>query len=424
MSADEAVAGSKPSGLTPILVATAVAGATGYAIQFLVPLSVTPEQYLRFSVFWAALYLVVSGLSGIQQEISRATSPLRAAPRAGSANARRFSGVAVLLVLVCAPVSALLWGSTVFPENTWPLVAALTLGSAGYVLVAVLSGLLYGLSEWKVIAFQTMLDAGIRLVLVAAGVALGADVDALVWAVVLPFPLTAACVWLVVSRRVRGRYTVDVSVGRLGWNSARTVVGATATGVLISGFPLLLNATSKDESQAAVGVLVLAITLTRAPLVIPLLALQSFLTVYFRDRNAHAWRLVWLALAGTAGITAVASVLAFLLGPVLFLTLFGADYAIDAPAMAAVVASAGLTAALCVSGPAVLARGNHAIFVYGWVASAVVLIGVLLLPLDLVPRTVGALVIGPLVGLAIHLLGLAFVVRSLPVADRGAQTPQ
>lgn len=424
VSADEAVTAGRLTGLTPILVATAIAGATGYVIQFLVPLSVAPEEYLRFSVFWAALYLVVSGLSGVQQEISRATAPVQPSRPAASTNARRFTLAAVLLVTVCAPVSALLWGSTVFPGNTWPLVAALTLGSAGYVLIAVLSGLLYGLSEWRVIAIQTVLDAGLRLAMVAVGVVLDADVDALVWAVVLPFPITAVCVWVVVRRWVRGRYAIDVGAGRLGWNSVRTVVGATATGVLISGFPLLLDATSRSDSPTAVGVLVLAITLTRAPLVIPLLALQSFLTVYFRDRAAHVWRLVLIALAGTAVVTAIASGLAWLVGPALFLKFFGEDYAIDAPVMAAVVASAGLTAALCVSGPAVLAAGKHAAFLYGWVVSALVLIGVLLLPVELVPRTVASLVIGPLAGLTIHLLALASVARSLRVEGRGVPTPR
>lgn len=421
-SIDEDVTPKRLSGLTPILIATAIAGATGYAIQFLVPLAVTPDKYLTFSVFWAALYLVVSGLSGIQQEVSRASAPRSFEDADRGSDARRFCIAAVLIVVVCAPVSALLWGSWVFPDDTWAYVAALTLGSGGYVLVAVLSGLLYGLNEWSVIAAQTVLDASLRLVLVALGVAFGADVSMLIWAVVLPFPITVLCVWLFARRRVQGRYSLDVGAHRLGWNAARTVLGATATGVLISGFPLLLDATSKGESQATVGVLVLAITLTRAPLVIPLLALQSFLTVYFKDRAGHALRPVVIVLAGVGALTAVASLLAYFVGPQLFVTVYGAAYAIDGPIVGAVVASAGLTAGLCVTGPAVLARGSHAAFLYGWVASALVLLGVLLTPFGLIPRTVGSLVIGPLVGLAIHLLALVFSAQSIRAGGRGAQT--
>lgn len=424
MSVDQHVTSQRLTGLTPILIATAIAGATGYVIQFVVPLAIPPAEYLRFSVFWAAIYLVISGLSGIQQEVSRASSPRAVDSLEKETNSRRFTIATILSVAICAPVSALLWGRWVFPEDTWTFVAALSLGSASYVLVAVLSGLLYGLNAWTVIAAQTVLDAIFRLVFVVLGVMVGAEVSVLVWAIVVPFPLTVLCVWAFARRRVRGRYILDVSAGRLGWNSGRTVLGATATGVLISGFPLLLDATSKGESQSAVGVLVLAITLTRAPLVIPLLALQSFLTVFFRDRRDRSLRVVMQVLGIVAAVTSVVSLLAYFIGPALFVTVFGENYAIGAGVTAAIVASAGLTAGLCVTGPAVLALGNHAVFLYGWVAAALTLFMVLLLPLNLVPRTVGALVIGPFVGLAIHLLALACAAREIRAEDRGVRTPQ
>ena len=69
--------------------------------------------------------------------------------------------------------------------------------------------------------------------------------------------------------------------------------------------------------------------------------------------------------------------------------------------------SSALVAALCISAPAVLARGRHFTYTAGWVTAAVVTVVSLALPFELTTRTVLALLAGPVAGLLIHGLSLA-----------------
>lgn len=405
VSVEHSGTSARPGGLTPILVATVVAGAAGYLTQVLAQKSLSPSDFVEFSVFWATLYLVVAAVSGIQQEVSRATTRITNTEQRGARTARVFALAVVAIVVVAVPATALLWGHAVFPTHTWLAVAALALGTGSYVVIATLSGVFYGLNEWAVIGAQTVIDAVLRVLAVGVAVWAGAGADILIWAVVVPFPLTVAIMWPFVRKRVVGRYTLDVSLRGLTRNASLTVGGAVATGLLVSGFPLALQITSRADSATAMGILLGAITLTRAPLIIPLMALQSFLTVYFGASLDRVGRLAAMILGGVACATVLASVLAYFVGPPIMVWL-NPEYVIDPAVVAAIVASAGITGGLCVSGPASLARGRHGAFLAGWVVAALGMVGVLMLPIGLAPRAIGALSIGPLAGLIVHLIAL------------------
>ena len=58
--------------LAYVLGATVLAGLIGYVIQAVVPGFTDADEYITFSVFWSIVYLVVSALSGVQQEVTRA----------------------------------------------------------------------------------------------------------------------------------------------------------------------------------------------------------------------------------------------------------------------------------------------------------------------------------------------------------------
>jgi O-antigen/teichoic acid export membrane protein len=102
----------------------------------------------------------------------------------------------------------------------------------------------------------------------------------------------------------------------------------------------------------------------------------------------------------------VLSALAVVVGPWVIELLYGDRYALPAPAYAAIVASAGLTALLCLTGPAVLAAGDHGRYLLGWAAASASLIGLLLLPLPELERVLFALCASPVVGVLIHAAGL------------------
>ncbi|MEB0222588.1 hypothetical protein, partial [Pseudomonas sp. AB12(2023)] len=69
-----------------------------------------------------------------------------------------------------------------------------------------------------------------------------------------------------------------------------------ATAVIINGFPLLLAFFALATEKAELGALILAITITRAPVLVPLMALQSYLITRF-SVLASPWRLIGQALA-------------------------------------------------------------------------------------------------------------------------------
>lgn len=399
--------------LSFVLGATVLAGVIGYVIQAVVPAFTGADEYIIFSVFWSIVYLVVSALSGVQQEVTRAAHV--AAPASGIRTLVGFallyaSGAAVLLVAL-AP----LWAPQVLPPGTlveesgvvFQLVSALAVAAVGYTFVAVLSGALYGVRNWPGVAAMTVSDSVLRLIAIAVALALGAGVAGLGWAVATPFLVAAAGLWLFTGRSIRASLAIDTGMSGLLRNSARTVGAAIATGIMISGLPFLLGITSDQVQPELLASLILVITLTRAPLVIPLLALQSLLIVTFRDAPGRMATRVRLWGACLVLVAAVLSALAVVVGPWVIALLYGDRYALPAPAYAAIVASAGLTALLCLTGPAVLAAGQHGRYLLGWAAGSATLIGFLLLPLPELERVLLALCAGPVVGVLIHAAGLA-----------------
>lgn len=389
---------------TTILIATAVAGLSTYVLQAVVLRALGADEYLRFSVMWSVLYLIVGALAGLQQEVARASRPADTGGDSGGRWLAAFAATGVAVVFVLVVATGLVWGPVAVPADTAAVVLMIALGSAGYVGVSVLSGAMYGLQRWGVIATMIALDAGLRLVGVALALALAPIILALAIAVVLPFPLSFLIVWLWVRRSVSNRITIDVAPRQLRWNAARTIVGSAATAVMVSGFPFLLGITSAGQTARAAAV-VAVVTLTRAPLVIPVMAMQSFLVVHLRELGARAGRFLTLTVLAVLAVAGVGALLAALFGRIV-LDFFDPGLPIDAAAIAGIVFSAGLTAALCVSGSAALARNLHGIFTTGWVIAALTVIGGLLLPLEPAPKSIIALSIGPLLGLITHLVGL------------------
>lgn len=396
--------GRRVNGLLVVIVATAIAGGMGYIIQAVAGFGLTPAEYGAFGIFWATLYLVVGGVSGIQQEVSRASHPPEAhAIPDQRTNLFAFAGTFGLIILVIVWGSSPLWAGAVFGDDATVNVIAIGIGAASYAFLATVCGVLYGRKAWIPLAIATILDPAIRLVLLSTAIALEADQIWIDLAIVLPIPLTVVIAALLAKRFLPERARIDAPLRRLISNSAKTIVGATATAVLVSGLPLFVGASAVGEDASQVGALIFNITITRAPLVIPFLALQSYLIVYFRESRRHAGRALTRVLLGVLALTALAAVLAGLFAPAVIGALFGSGYVLSGWAVAGLVASAGLTGALCVTGPATIARSGHLAFLTGWVVAAVTLIAVLFAPFDLISRTIAALALAPALGLVVHL---------------------
>lgn len=398
--AEAPTAGRAGSGFGLILLATAIGGIAGYVITWLVPREIGFAAYAPFAVYWAFLFLVISALSGIQQEVTRATSTAAAA----SDSLRTFRLAAIIAGAVFALVvaTAPLWVAGVFPESGWGLVWPLAVGAASYVGVAAVYGSLYGTGQWRVLFAAISTEALLRLAAVGMALALTSDLVAIAWAVAAPIPIALLVLSVPIHRAIHGRTALDVGLRRLGWNFARTVVAATSLGVLVSGLPLVIGLTSPTEPATSLGLLISVMTITRAPLIVVAMALQSYLIVQFRASGDRLFSLFARLSALVIAIAAVLAVAGYLVGPAVFSWLFPEEQTPQAWLVACLVGSSALVGLLCISAPAVLSLANHMVYSLGWLAAAIVTIVCLLLPLEFHERTLVALFAGPVAGLLVH----------------------
>ena len=98
-----------------------------------------------------------------------------------------------------------------------------------------------------------------------------------------------------------------------------------------------------------------------------------------------------------------------LAGPWLLRTAFGPEYQAGGALLAWFTFAAVAIALLTLTGAAAVAAARHRAYAAGWIIATAASVLLLLLPLPLETRTVVALLCGPLVGIAVHVVALARV---------------
>jgi len=395
-------------GFQGILLATVIAGMAGYFVTWVVFRFAGSENYAQFAVFWSAFFLLVGGFAGVQQEFSRATNPVsekvdRTVKRAtGWKFACALAGTVVAIVVV----SAQLWMPTLFRTDWTVWALPFAFGTVATILMSAVAGSLYGIRSWALIAVLIAIDAFLRVVAIGLVLALDAPVEVYGWAIVAPIPVTLVVMmpWLI--RTLRRQTLVDTTHGQLWWNVSRTVVASLATGVLVSGFPAVLQATTQQANTAALGDLIFAVTLARAPLIVTVMALQSFLVVQFRNSpDSRRRRLIQIS-ALVSGLTVAASAVTAVIGiPVLN---FVANHVVvdNVVFIVGLVFSSGLVALLQVTGAFLIAESRHTAYFVGLALAACATFALLQADLSLTESVTLSLIGAPALGLVSHLLAL------------------
>jgi O-antigen/teichoic acid export membrane protein len=137
--------------------------------------------------------------------------------------------------------------------------------------------------------------------------------------------------------------------------------------------------------------------------------MQGNLIAHFVDQRERRLRSLVAPVAVLAVLGAAAVLVAGLLGPWLLRTAFGPDYQLGGALLAWFTAAAVMIALLTLTGAAAVAAALHRAYAVGWISATLASTMLLLLPWPLETRTVAALLCGPLVGIAVHVVALARV---------------
>jgi O-antigen/teichoic acid export membrane protein len=392
-------------------IATVLTALCGYAVIYLAARDLAPSDFSAFGVFWGAAGLVGGATAGLLQEATREvrsasyisdlggvrgsrTQPLRAAAMVGVA--------AAVVIAASSP----LWSGRVFVEDRWLSVGLLSLGLTGFCLYSTLQGMLAGTNQWTQYGALMVTDAVIRVAVAAATFVIGWGLTGFLWATV-----AGAMAWLIMlvaspTARAAARLLTPGGTVTFLRGAAHSITAAGASAVLGMGFPVLLKLTS-NQLGAQGGVIILAVILTRAPLLVPLTAMQGNLVAHFVDKRGERLRALIAPTAITGGIGAVGVLAAGVVGPWLLRVTFGPQYQASGALLAWLTAAAVAIALLTLTGAAAVAATLHRAYSLGWVGATVASGLLLLLPLPLQTRTVVGLLCGPLVGIGVHLFALA-----------------
>ncbi|OLP00449.1 hypothetical protein BVU76_20635 [Mycolicibacterium porcinum] len=405
--------GSSPGPITRSSVArvglaTAVSALCGYAVLYLAARDLEPAGFSIFSVFWGAFGLVTGAANGLLQEATREVRSARHRDLSGSPTTHpmRIAGLVGIVAALVIAASSPLWSAHVFAESRALSVVLLSIGLAGFCLHATLLGMLAGVNRWTEYGALMVTDAGIRVAVAAATFVLGWGLAGFLWATV-----AGAVAWLIMliaapaARMAAGLLTAGSPATFLR-GAAHSIAAAGASAILVMGFPVLLKATSGDLGAAG-GVVILAVTLTRAPLLVPLTAMQGNLIAHFVDQRHKRLRALLAPAAAVAVLGAVGVTAAGLLGPWLLRVAFGEEYLAGGALLAWLTAGAVAIAMLTLTGAATVAAALHRAYALGWIIATVAAVVLLLLPVGLEERTIIALLCGPLVGIAVHVGALA-----------------
>ena len=401
---------------TRIAVASAIAAGSAFIVMLVSARVLLPiENNAVFQTFWSALFACFGVLSGVSIETTRAVAAAAATPAAdapvGESSSRGPRVLAVgagigLLAGAVIAVSVPLWAPHVFAQHAWTLGGLVAVGVAGYAVHSVLVGTLAGSRAWRPYSWLIGAESTVRLLLIVAsavlgarllGFAAGAAIAAFTWVVLLVLSPQV--------RRIapaRADSGLRVFLGRL--TSASIATGASA--LLVVGFPMLLGLTSSSQVMDQAAPLLLAITLTRAPLMIPLNAYQGVAVTHFVEHRDRGLRAMLPAARAIVGVGVLGAALAAVIGPWLMRVLAGEDYRVSGPLMGSLVLAAILLALLTLTGALCQALTMHGTFVAGWLVALGVSVLILLSPASIETRAVLALAGGPLVGIVLHLVAL------------------
>ena len=393
-----------------IVIASGLTAVSSLVIQILSARTLSVEDNKEFLVFWSFLFAVLGIIAGTQTETTRAVSsalqePAPARDRSGARVLWVSMGIGAVVALLMV-VGSPLWAPRVAP--TQPLLATIVVaaGIVGYAGAMSVSGAFAGLKLWNhysgLMAGESVTRFLLVLLCVVGGIGLaGFEVASaapvLFWLILL----------VTVGGRRASRMRADVEWPQLVRNNLQAMVSSAASAILMTGFATMLEVTSVGEDPRVLATTMLAVSLTRSPIMIPLQAFQGVLISWVAGSKTGYLRPLGKIFGLLAGLGAVAAVAAGAIGPWLMRILFGPDYDPAWWILAGLTVAAVSVAALVLTGAVSVGLSEHRAYAIGWVvAAASSFVLLFLLPGDAPTRAVIALILAPMMGAAVHVYAI------------------
>jgi hypothetical protein len=383
-----------------VLGAALVSGVSGYVALILAARTLTAADSAHFLVFWGVVFAMYGVLTGVTTEATRAVSATGHDGTSGTRLVPVAVGFGLVLVAVVG-LSGLLWAAPVFGPHWGSLLGATVVGTTLFSVHVAVAGVATGRGAWSGYSLLVAGETATRLVLFVVVAALAAGVAGFAFA-----SAVASGFWIaatLASRRYRHLWTqrVDLEVSGLLRRLVASCAAAGVSALLLVGFPVLLRVTTPDDVFAGAAPIVLAVSLCRAPLLVPLGAYQNVVVARVAVQGVRALVPV---LAGIVALTLAGALAAWPVGP-WAMRVVNPAFHVDGPVFGGLVLGAGLVAVLTVTGAAAVALDHHTVYLAGWIAATVATVATLLLPGGLEQRVITSLLVGPAIGVVVHLVG-------------------
>ncbi len=398
-------------GAGTLALAAVVAAVLGWLTLLVVARTLGPGEYADFSVVWSVYFGVAGILIGLQQETTRSLLTARRESlslQIGLVGAGTWATLTVVLAAVLvAGVAFALSGVSVddVGNAAGPALLAIPLLAAAMMV----NGALAADGRWNALAWLALGDQLVRFGAVILVVQLAPGDVA--YGVALVAGLVCFVPFIVIgwSRLPEVGGTRSGFVGR----SAAAMVSSGCANVLVVAIPALITVTGGGSDRAR-GVLFAAILLTRTPVLLLANSVRPVVVgVFVANRTSlRPWtrRIAPLVVIATA----IAAAVGWAGGPWMLRLLFGSDFRVSGLLMAGLVLAAVLILLQTWTGVALAAIDRDVASTVGWLVAVIVAVCCLLLPMGLEERTLVALLVGPGIGIAIHLVVLVMTPAGEP----------
>ncbi|MET4588870.1 O-antigen/teichoic acid export membrane protein [Arthrobacter sp. 754] len=392
-----------------VAAASVIAAASSYLVLMISARALGHADNAEFLAFWALMFCAFGITTGLQPEFTRHTLLSRSDPDATEGRGWRLGAVALgfgalvgLLVMASSPF----WSTAILGREGQLLALFCAAGLVGHALQMGLTGTLAGSQRWNEYSLLIATEALARLGLVGLVLLLLPTVEG--FAAASAAATFVSVLSLGASPSVRRAFALRSSLfpRPLVTGIVHAATSTVSSAILVVGFPVLLRLTTSAEEYLTTAPLLMATALTRAPLMVPLMTYQSVAVAHFMNNRHRGLRALWpiARIIGVVGV--VGAVLAAWFGSPLMEFLLGPGYRLGWLTFAGLTLGAALLATLSLSGALAAALGRHLVYSSGWLSATALAVMLLLTPFDAEIRTLLALLLGPALGITVHVVSL------------------